>query len=139
MRLSLIRMTHQREVVLDELRNSYTHPTADELYVNVRKKLPRISLATIYRTLETLEQVGLVKKITIDCNQMRFDGNVEDHYHITCVQCGRVDDIPSSAIKKVEVKTGEVDGYTVIGHQIHFFGICNTCGETDQQQSGEGN
>ncbi len=124
-------MTNQRKVVLDELQRSFSHPTADELFVNVRKKIPHISLATVYRTLETLEKVGLARKITIDSNQMRFDGNVEDHYHITCVQCGKVDDIPSSAIKKVDVKAGDIEGYAVTGYQIHFYGICENCNGSD--------
>ena len=88
------RMTNQRRVILQELRNVHSHPTADDIYIMVRKTLPRISLGTVYRNLEILSEMGLIKKLVGCGRQRRFDGDIENHYHIRCVKCGKIDDLP---------------------------------------------
>ena len=77
------RMTRQREIILQELRKVTSHPSADEIYLMVRKVMPKISIGTVYRNLELLFQRGLVAKIEISGSQMRFDGNPQKHYHIS--------------------------------------------------------
>jgi Fe2+ or Zn2+ uptake regulation protein len=72
-----LRMTHQREIILDELNRSKTHPTADELFDRIKHKLPRISLATVYRNLEILSAAGLIKKLEMSGRQKRFDWDRE--------------------------------------------------------------
>ena len=88
------RMTHQRQVILEETNKDQTHPTADEIYERVRKKLPRISMGTVYRNLEILSSCGIIHRLEPGLPQMRFDCNTRDHYHITCVQCGKIEDAP---------------------------------------------
>jgi len=83
-----LRMTHQRKVILEEMKKLEGHPTADEVYVRVRERLPRISLGTVYRNLDVLAASGLIRKIEPDFPQMRFDRNTHEHYHVTCMQCG---------------------------------------------------
>jgi Fur family ferric uptake transcriptional regulator len=73
-------MTNQRQVILEEIQKVNTHPTADEVYETVRKRLPRISLGTVYRNLEILSACGLIQKIGPLSNQMRFDGITKKHY-----------------------------------------------------------
>jgi len=79
-----LRITRQRRVILEELQRTKSHPTADELYRKVRRRLPRISLGTVYRNLELLSRSGLIRKLEIGGGKMRFDGIVEPHYHIHC-------------------------------------------------------
>ncbi len=88
-----MRMTKQRSVILNELRRSDLHPTADEIYQAVRKKLPRISLGTVYRNLDMLAREGLIHRIHQAGSQMRFDAHAGDHIHIRCAYCGRIHDI----------------------------------------------
>ena len=121
------RMTHQRRVILEELRKSKDHPSANEIYVMIRKVLPRISLGTVYRNLEILHAKGQIKKIDLEGNQMRFDGNLTEHYHVSCTVCNRIDDIPAGVVKKLEVSTEEIRDYHTIGHKLHFFGVCKDC------------
>ena len=78
------RMTQQRKVILEELNNLKTHPTADDLYQVVKVKVPRISLGTVYRNLEILSSDGLIKKLEIGGAQKRFDGDLSDHHHVRC-------------------------------------------------------
>ena len=122
-----IRFTHQREIILDELKSLKTHPTADELFDLVRKRLPRVSLATVYRNLEWLCQRGIVQKIEVGGRQKRFDGTVELHYHIRCISCGRVDDVDMIPVDMLEQDLSKKSGYTIKGHRLEFWGTCPAC------------
>ena len=122
-----IRITHQREVILDELRSVTTHPTADELYEMVRQRLPRISLATVYRNLEWLSEQGIIQKIEVGGRQKRFDANTDLHYHIRCTVCGRVADAELGPIEKPEKRLRDTHGFKITGHRLEFFGICPDC------------
>ncbi len=129
------RLTRQRRVILDELRSLKTHPTADELYNRVRKTLPRISLGTVYRNLETLSESGDIRKLEFGGGQMRFDGDVKDHYHIRCLRCGRVGDIPAGLVEKSVCRKKHVGGFTVLDCDLHFTGVCDQCGMGNEQDS----
>jgi len=126
----LLRMTHQREVILDEIKKSRVHPTADELYEQIKKKLPRISLATVYRNLEIMSEAGLIRKLEISGRQKRFDWDLKQHDHIYCVQCHRVDNIELEKKKNVTLAPEEKRGYRVDGCRVEFYGICPKCSKT---------
>jgi len=133
-----LRMTHQRELILDELNRSKVHPTADELYERIRKKLPRISLATVYRNLEILSEAGLIKKLEISGRQKRFDWDPHPHNHVFCTQCHRVDNIPTPGRPVPAVGPMQDKGYHVTGCRIEFFGLCPKCQKTTDQPSKKG-
>ena len=123
----MLRNTRQRQVILEELRKLKTHPTADELYEIVRKILPRISLGTIYRNLELLANEGIIQKLDQAGGRSRFDGNPENHYHVRCLRCGRVDDVMVEPIKAID-RTGQViKDYDIMGYRLEFIGICSRC------------
>jgi len=122
-----LRMTHQREVILDELGKSNSHPTADSLYDKVKKRLPRISLATVYRNLEILSEAGMIKKLEISGRQKRFDWDLEQHDHIFCVQCRRVDNIELEREQKLSLPSEYDLGYQIAGCRVEFFGVCPKC------------
>jgi Fur family ferric uptake transcriptional regulator len=120
-------MTRQRRVILEELRKAKTHPSADEIYTRVRKRLPRISLGTIYRNLELLSASGEVKRIDSGSHVKRFDGRADDHYHIRCLKCDRlVDTVFYPGVDLDECVKGVTD-FTIIGHKLEFVGICPNC------------
>ncbi len=121
------RITTQREVILEELRCVKTHPTADELFALVRRRLPRVSLATIYRNLEWLVGQELVQKIEVGGRQMRFDGNPQDHYHIRCRYCGKVDDLNVDPLPNLDNHIDSECNYVLLGHRLEFIGICPEC------------
>lgn len=121
------RITHQREIILEELRSVKTHPTADELFEQVRSRLPRVSLATVYRNLEWLCQQGIVQKIEVGGRQKRFDGTTKLHYHIRCIGCGRVDDVDMHPVEELDHVLLKKNGYTVMGHRLEFWGTCPAC------------
>jgi Fur family ferric uptake transcriptional regulator len=121
------RMTKQRKVILEELRKVTSHPTADLLHQMVRKRLPKISIATVYRNLEILSDEGMVLKMDVAGTQRRFDGNPENHYHIRCSMCGRVDDVHMELVSSIEENATRVSGYRVFSHTVEFTGICPEC------------
>lgn len=123
----MLRMTQQREIILNELKKYPGHPTADELYDKVKKKLSRISLATVYRNLEILSEAGLVTKIEISGRQKRFDNELHHHDHVYCLDCNRVDNIKLDRESNVEFKPESVMGYAIDGYRIEFKGICPSC------------
>lgn len=133
-----LRMTHQREIILEELNRSKVHPTADELYERIRKKLPRISLATVYRNLEILSEAGLIKKLEISGRQKRFDWDPEPHNHVFCTLCQRVDNIVTPESRVPEIGLMQEKGYHVTGCRIEFFGLCPKCQKPIEPKSNTG-
>ena len=122
-----MRMTRQRAVILEELRNSEAHPSADELYHMVRKRLPRISLGTVYRNLEILSELGEIQRLELSGSTKRYDGVPNKHYHIRCVECGRVDDAPIAPLNQLEDDLYGTTVYEIIGHNLEFTGLCPQC------------
>lgn len=120
--------TAQRRVILDELRKLKTHPTADELYVIVRSKLPQISLGTVYRNLEQLSTAGTIQKLELTGTQKRFDGEVNRHYHIRCTQCDCVEDIPDAEMVEIDLKLSEmIKSMEFEGYRLELNGKCSKC------------
>ena len=124
-----LRMTRQRRVILEELRRMEGHPGADEVYEIVRRKLPRVSLATVYRNLEILSELGEIRKLELGGTQKRFDPIVRQHYHIRCINCDRVDNAPMGVMDGVENALGVATDYRVTGHSLEFLGLCPRCME----------
>lgn len=119
------RLTNQKQFILDYLQNTTIHPTAEEIYLNVKKQLPRISLGTIYRNLENFIETG--KILEINGPIKRFDGDTSNHQHFICRSCGKVHDIFCKIPKMQNFeshihKIGKMENY-----QISFYGKCKKC------------
>ncbi|MCX7011702.1 MAG: transcriptional repressor [Candidatus Sumerlaeota bacterium] len=124
-----LRMTRQRRLILDELRRLKTHPTADEIFQVVKRRMPRISLATIYRNLDILSQAGVIQKLETAGLQRRFDGDISQHPHVRCVKCGRVDDMTGDARPPRIERMPRAEGYAIHGYRLEFLGTCPQCGK----------
>ncbi|HSR37059.1 MAG TPA: transcriptional repressor [Desulfurivibrionaceae bacterium] len=122
-----LRNTKQRQIILDALMGVTSHPTADDLYQMVRRRLPRISLGTVYRNLETMAELGLIQKLEVGGTQKRFDGNAATHYHVRCQQCGRVDDLDLALKAEVEQEAAAKTHFTILRHRLEFTGLCPDC------------
>jgi len=121
------RSTQQRDVILKQLTGTHSHPTADELYAIVRKRLPKVSLGTVYRNLERMVESGEIQKIEGCGGQKRFDGDIKVHYHARCLECGRIDDVPIKPAKQLELSAMRETDYRIIEHKILFLGFCPKC------------
>ena len=123
------RITRQRRVILEEVQRAHSHPNAGEIYEMVRRRLPRISLGTVYRNLEALAERGMLRKLELGGTQRRFDADLYAHQHIRCLLCGRVDNVQVDLPTEV-TEPGRVQGYEVTGCEIEYLGVCPAC-QTD--------
>ncbi|MDD4011853.1 MAG: transcriptional repressor [Sphaerochaetaceae bacterium] len=113
-------MTKQQTVVLDFMRTQFIHPTAETVWEGVKDKLPGISLATVYRNLHRLCDDGLVRQISMPDGSNRFDGNLSGHWHMQCLSCREVYDLPAQALKAP-------DGFQVYGDDVVLKCLCSKC------------
>jgi Fur family ferric uptake transcriptional regulator len=121
------RNTRQRQVVLEELSKLSSHPTATELYEIARGRLPKISLATVYRNLERLAETGLIRKLQTAGSEARFDGDTSRHHHVRCVRCGRVDDAHGLPGDPLGEGVQSLASYRILGYHLEFVGVCPAC------------
>jgi len=122
------RFTEQRAAVFRFLAATDSHPSADEVFLAVRSELPGISLATVYKSLETLVGCGLAVKLTYSDGSARYDGRVDPHHHARCVRCGRVVDIPGRLPDgEFESLRVRAHGFTVTGYRLELSGYCPDC------------
>jgi Fur family peroxide stress response transcriptional regulator len=123
---SLTRMTRQRMAILDVLRSTTSHPTADWVYAQVRDILPKISLGTVYRNLNLLREIGEIQELTYGSNFSRFDGNPKAHPHFHCISCNRVFDL-DFAVEELARKAEQASDYKVERTRLEFEGVCRDC------------
>ena len=121
------RMTASRREILSLLEACSSHPTAEEVCTMVRERLPKVSLATVYRNLDLLAREGLISTISVAGEQRRYDGMVEEHHHIRCEVCGRVEDVELSCRDPLEALLADSKGYEVRGCTLCFVGVCGEC------------
>jgi Fur family peroxide stress response transcriptional regulator len=120
------RLTEPRRLILEVVRATDAHPSAFVVHRKLRRRLLRVSLATVYRNLRRLAAEGfLLERAGTD--GLRFDGNIERHDHFTCLSCRRVFDVPPARAigprRRVAVRTG----FEVLDHRIEFYGVCAAC------------
>ncbi len=121
------RMTRQRRLVLEELKKLKNHPSADYLFGVVRKKMPNISLGTVYRNLDVLVNTGLALKLDLAGGQCRYDGDISPHYHIRCIVCGELADLQESAVAGIDNPRVLESDFSVMGWRMEFDGVCPQC------------
>src|SRR5262245_42406413 len=127
------RLTRPRRLILEVVRATDAHPTAAFVYRRVRRRLPRVSLATVYRNLRMLAAEGFLAE-RADAAGMRFDGNTGPHDHFTCLACGRLYDVPvraGRAARRLPLRTG----FEVLDHRTEYYGRCGACRRSASRSS----
>ncbi len=127
-----LKITPQRIAVYEILINSHNHPTVEEIYEEVKKRYPFVSLATVYRTVETLEQMGLAKKVCYWGSSARYDANTEEHHHLICVKCGAIRDLYMDQELSIPE---ELEGFKTEGYSVNVYGLCPDCRKESQKDS----
>ncbi len=130
------RSTKQRRMVLEAVRARNDHPSADQLYLDIRAGDPRISRGTVYRNLNLLAANGELRHVKVP-GVDRFDWRVEPHYHLLCGRCGRVADIPLPYQKEWDREMAEQTGYEVFCHRTVFEGLCPECRQKEPEKPEE--
>jgi Fe2+ or Zn2+ uptake regulation protein len=121
------RFTEQRASVYRYLCSTDAHPTADDVFTFVRREIPDISLATVYKSLEALVGCSLAIKLTYGDGSARYDARTDPHHHARCVKCGAVSDVPGRLDARAFESVSAVDGFAVEGYRLELVGYCGSC------------
>lgn len=122
-----IRITPQRQAILNYMVNSQRHPTVEEIYQDLLPIYPGMSLATVYNNLRTFVNEGLVKELKISKSTSHYDFVAHDHHHVVCENCGRIADFTYPEIKNVEQTAQEQTGFLVYHTNLEVHGLCSSC------------
>lgn len=120
-------LTSQRRAVLDALKEYKGHPSAEELYLAVKKKNPKVALGTVYQALSVLEEIGLIGAKRWSESPVRYDLNTEPHHDIRCTRCGAVEEIPGVDLSGVHEAVRENSPYEVTETTLVIEGVCPSC------------
>ena len=121
------RETRQREAILNVLRATDSHPTADWIYDEVRKTMPGLSKGTVYRNLKILQEAGEISELNLSGTVSRFEGRQKNHYHFRCDGCGRVFDLDEPVNNELDNRVAQKTSFKVSCHQLEFRGLCIDC------------
>ena len=121
-----LRLTEQRRLILETVRATDAHPSASMVYRKLRRRLPRVSLATVYRNLRRLAAEGFLLE-RAGADGLRFDGNTAHHDHFTCLACRRVFDVPAATTAGARHRVAARTGFEVLDHRVEFYGLCAAC------------
>lgn len=121
------KVTPQRLAIYDVLAANKEHPSVEMIFSKLQPMYPTISLATVYKTIEILEDIGLIQILNAGEDSFRYDADTSEHPHIRCAQCNRVDDL-HGIDQTLFIKTAaEMTDYKIKGQQFYFYGICPAC------------
>jgi Fur family peroxide stress response transcriptional regulator len=122
------RITPQRLCILQALTESKTHPSAEEIFGQVHRVCPTTSLATIYKTLQTLKDMGEVIELEFSDGSNRYDGlNPLSHPHAVCTKCGKIDDVEVEGLENLDKRASSKSGFKIENYRIDFYGLCGDC------------
>ncbi|MCM3181310.1 Fur family peroxide stress response transcriptional regulator [Priestia megaterium] len=123
-----IKITAQRRGILKYLiQNANYHPTATEIYQSLDDKYSNISVATIYNNLHLFKKTGIVRELTFGDSSSRFELVTKLHYHVICLDCGKIQDFYYSNLEKIEKATLQWTGFKISHHYVEFYGYCREC------------
>ena len=120
-----LKQTPQRLAIFEYLDDNFNHPTAEDVYAGIRDKFPTMSLATVYKTLETLKTKGYLQELTIDKERKHFDPDTTRHHHLICIKCKKIVDIKREF--PVVIPVEHKGSFEIIDTNIEFYGICPVC------------
>lgn len=122
-----LKLTPQRLAVYNYLINTTSHPSADVIYTDIHIQYPTMSLATVYKALKTLVEVGLIQEINVGEGNFRYDGNSCPHPHLQCLGCGKVDDFKDLTLDNLNSLAENHTDYKIISNKVYFYGYCTNC------------
>ena len=123
----MIKKSKQREAIIRVLRSTRSHPSAVWIYEEVKKEIPNVALATVYRNLRILKDSGEILEACIADDTALFDGNTQKHYHFRCEQCGKVIDLDEPVDTAIETRIANKTGLKVTHHYLELRGLCLDC------------
>ncbi|VAW67466.1 hypothetical protein MNBD_GAMMA09-1554 [hydrothermal vent metagenome] len=121
------RLTPQRLSILEFLEDNTDHPTAEDIFNGIKKTHPTISLATVYNTVQALNDIGELTELTIDSERKHYDPDTSVHHHIVCTTCKKIADVFVDYSASLRLPEEILSGFRVTGNHVDFSGICTGC------------
>jgi Fur family transcriptional regulator, peroxide stress response regulator len=121
------RKSQQRDRILQILKKTNSHPTADWIYSKLKEEIPDLSLGTVYRNLKVLMEQGHIQKLPFGSTFDRFEAKIAPHYHLVCEKCGTVIDFEMPEYLDINQKAEKMSSFKISRHRIDFFGLCENC------------
>ena len=121
------RNSRQRQRILEILKETKSHPTADWVYKKLKEEIPELSLGTIYRNLNVLLEQGQIEKLPYGSTFDRYEAKIEPHYHLICETCGTVEDFIMPQYADINKHAEKLGSFKILRHRIEFFGTCKKC------------
>lgn len=126
-RTSGLHLTPQRQAIYEALAASAAHPSAEQLHAALHERFPSLSLATVYKTLESFTRVGLIGMLNVVHERARYDAETERHHHLVCERCKEVVDVHDATLDALRAPVARRHGFTIRDHSVHFYGLCAAC------------
>jgi len=127
-------LTPRRRAILNLIASTDSHPDANWIYSKVRERIPKVSLSTVYRTIQALRELGLIFELPQPSGPTRYDANLQAHHHVICVVCGKIVDVvlpdPDSSKSLLDLRgyVREAAGFLEVNHDLlEFYGRCSSC------------
>lgn len=127
-------LTVQRRAIFDAVLERDDHPTADQVFEVVQERIPGVSRTTVYRVLDTLVELGVVRRVQSTGNAVRFDGKTYRHDHLVCRQCGRMADLETPELNELPLPRGKPLGFQIDDYAVQFIGTCAECRKKRKEQ-----
>ena len=123
--------TPQRIAICRIALHSREHPTAQSIYNDVKKVHPTVSLATVYKTLQVLRDLGLIQELNLPQVQTRFDPYIKPHINLICQQCGKIEDLDDPTAREISERVSTATKFKPNGQRIDVYGICQKCSKVN--------
>jgi Fur family peroxide stress response transcriptional regulator len=120
-------VTHQRQVIYQALLSMHDHPSPEAVYEKVRKHIPSISLATVYKNIKTFVDSGLLREVSLHHGSARLETNMAPHHHLVCIQCKAIVDLDDEDLEPVRLKKKPPRGFSVQRYSVEVIGVCPRC------------
>ena len=120
-------VTHQRQVIFEALAGTPDHPSPEDVYALVKQAVPSMSLATVYKTLHTFVEHGILRELSPHHGTMRVDWNTGAHHHLICIRCKKVMDIEDEDLNRIQVRQKLPQGFKVERVTVEIQGLCAKC------------
>jgi len=127
-----LRLTPQRIAILKYLDGNTSHPTADNIYRDIKQTYPTLSFATVYNTLQTLREHGEVMEVTIDPIRKHYDPNTSPHHHVICISCNDLWDVFVDYSDVLKLPSNVAKGIKTVGVHVDFYGLCKNCQKSER-------
>ena len=122
-----IAVTHQRQVIYETMKSMMGHPSPEEVYDRVRKRIPAVSLATVYKNLHLFIESGVLREVSMHHGTLRVEMNGEEHHHMVCSECKKITDIDDSELGLTLEQRSLPGGFVARRYAVDIIGICAEC------------